>query len=251
MNKHDDFLTNIVYEIDDIVYEYYRKTNEVIAQKRDQERLIDYRDKTIDTINDMNVRSLEIIAAIKSHEMVETRANILIERNQSILESSWQVITSAANRSEFLEDIASAATQLYEGAKKTVRKVEQTDTFHKVKESAADGYVRLRDAVENISSDPRVQEGIKIAKETTKDVIHAGEKVMSEGGEKLKSWIKEAKEKSSESKEKSEDTLKEVVEEVQEMASDLDDKTSSVVDEALKQIDDLKEKVEREMGNDE
>ena len=77
MSKYDAYLTDVVYEIDDVIYDFYQKSNELISKKRNQEKLFEYRDKTIETINDMNVRSLEIIADVRKKELVEERANLL------------------------------------------------------------------------------------------------------------------------------------------------------------------------------
>ncbi len=59
MTKYDDILNELVYKIDDVVYDFYSKSNELIATKANQDRLFTFRDKTINTINDIGFYQLD------------------------------------------------------------------------------------------------------------------------------------------------------------------------------------------------
>ena len=137
MSKYDAFLTEVVYEIDDVIYNFYQKSNEVISKKRNQESLFEYRDKTIETVNDMNVRSLEIISSVKKREIVEERAAVLIQRNEEILASALNVIEVAPSRGDLMHEVKEAAAQVLDKAGLFVSNFQKSDTYHTIKKGTA------------------------------------------------------------------------------------------------------------------
>ncbi|NLC64123.1 MAG: hypothetical protein GX753_00455 [Erysipelothrix sp.] len=255
MSKYDAFLTEVVYEIDDVIYNFYQKSNEVISKKRNQESLFEYRDKTIETVNDMNVRSLEIISSVKKREIVEERAAVLIQRNEEILASALNVIEVAPSRGDLMHEVKEAAAQVLDKAGLFVSNFQKSDTYHNIKEGTVKGYTRLRDKVKEISEDERVKEGIQTAKEKTVEFYHKGEKVVGEGVEKVKEWVDETTHKADNVKDTVADAAEDLkddavdaYEDVKENASDLyeefEDKVEDVTDDVKDGVEDFKDEVE-------
>ena len=109
MSKYNEYLTEIVYQIDDIIYEFYRKSNDLIATKRNTEELLSFRDETITNFNNMNVRALEMIASFKKDQLVEERSEILLQRNKDILDSAQTVIENSPSKGELFNEVKDAA----------------------------------------------------------------------------------------------------------------------------------------------
>lgn len=186
MSKFDDYLTEIVYEIDDLIYDFYKQSNDMIALKQNQEKLIDFRDKTITTLNDMNVRSLEVISQFKNREMVESRVEILVHKNQSILDSALSVIDSDLTRGSFVKDLYQ---NVVSGAKRVVDVTSDPENIEKIKTTAQKGYEKVKDTLQNVSDDPRFQNGVKRAKDVAVDAISIGNDALRSSSLKLKDWL--------------------------------------------------------------
>lgn len=212
MSKHDQLLNEIVYQIDDIVYSFYTKSNEIIATKRNQERLISFRDKAIETINDMNVRSLEILAGLKDKAVVEERVQLLIQRNKEIIASSLEVLVSAPDRSELMEDVSSVASSTYTSVKEGLKKVEETEAYQKVKEATVKGAKVTKENIDKVVNDPKVQDAIKKAKdsELVEKVVEVSQKGYNEAKSNIDKFINDPKVQ--ESTQKVMDKSKELVE---------------------------------------
>ncbi len=242
MSKYNDYLTEIVYQIDDIIYDFYRKSNELIAKKRNAEALIDFRDNTISTVNDMNVKALELIASFKKDNLVEERAEILLERNREILDSSYQVLLSAPNKGEFFEEMKEAAKDAIDYTSKAVNDFQASETYANIKEATGKGYTRLKDAVVKVSQDERVKEGFDTVKSKSAEAFHKGETV-------LKKWWHEVKEDSEEFsddlKEKYSDFKDEVEDEYQDIKEDIKDKYHEVEEAIDETKDEYKENLEK------
>lgn len=233
MSKYNDYLTEIVYQIDDIIYDFYRKSNEAIAKKRNTENLINFRDETISTVNDMNVRALEMIASFKKDYLVEERAEVLLQRNKDILESAYQVLLNAPNKGEFFEEMKEAAKDAIGYTSKAVSDFQTTETYANIVGVTEKGYTRLKDAVTKVSQDEKVQEGFKTVKDKSSEVIHTGEKV-------LKKWWKDVKKDTNEYKEDVQETYEDIKDDVEDIyediKEDIDDKRDAFLD--------LKEEIE-------
>ncbi|AMC93456.1 hypothetical protein AOC36_05525 [Erysipelothrix larvae] len=186
MSKYDAYLTEVVYEIDDLIYDFYRQSNDLISKKKNQDRLIDFRDKTISTLNDMNVRSLEIISQFKDHAMVEDRVDVLVEKNRSILESALTVIDSDKSVGSSVKDVYQ---NVYEGARKVVDKVNTPETVDKIKDVAQDGYEKVKETIHTVSEDPRFIEGVQKTKDVAKDIVTIGGDALKVSSLKLKEWL--------------------------------------------------------------
>lgn len=262
MTKTEDLLNELIYRIDDITYDFYTESNSVIATKKNPERLIDFRDHAVTTLNDMNVRSLEIISRIKDLALAEERVNILIEKNQKIVASSMEVIHEAPARNDFVNDVSNLANNLYEGAKETVQKIEQSDAYAKVKDQTKKGFEKAKESIDNFVHDPRVQEGVEEAKEKSKEVLDAGAKLVKENTKKLADWIEShrqhVEEELKDFKEDAEDVYDDVKDAALGVYEDVSDKTEEVlddighkaedaVDEVKKSVKDLDEAADQEM----
>lgn len=226
-NTYDDVLNELVYQIDDIVYKFYTESNELIATKSDQERLITFRDKTLNTINDMNVRSLEIIAGFKDDSLMDERANQLLEKNHELVASSLEVLNSAPDRSEFLDDLGNLATGIYDSAKVQLKKVEDSGALDKIKENAALGFKKLQKGIEDIAKHPSVVKGTETIKEKAAEAADAGSKWVKEGSEALNKWVDEQniKSKAHNVKDKADDI-------VDDVADHVDDAVTTAADSA-------------------
>ena len=189
MNKHDDVLNELVYQIDDIVYSFYSHSNEIIATKRSQERLLTFREKTLNTINDMNVRSLEIISSFRSRALVDERAETLLVKNQDIVNSAIEILESAPNRSDFIDDVSELASNVIDSAKDVMNRVEASGAVDKIVEAAQDGFNLAKDSFEDFSQNPKVIENKKIIKEKTKDVVDLGSKFVKDNSRKFADWV--------------------------------------------------------------
>ncbi|HLV49397.1 MAG TPA: hypothetical protein VKY25_00535 [Erysipelothrix sp.] len=248
MSKYDAFLTEVVYEIDDVIYDFYQKSNDLIKSKRNQEKLFEYRDKTIETVNDMNVRSLEIIASVKKRDIVEERSALLVQRNELILQSALDVIETSPSRGDLVHEVKVAAAQVLGKASDMFHNVQKSETYNNLKEGTVKGYERLRDKVKEISEDERVQDGLKTAKDKSKEIYHKGGELVSEGVEKFKEWVEEGKEKAEDLKDDAKDTAHDVKEDVETAYHEIKDEAKDVIedleDDARDGIEKSKEKAE-------
>lgn len=248
MSKYDAFLTEVVYEIDDVIYDFYKKSNDLIKSKRNQEKLFEYRDKTIETVNDMNVRSLEIIASVKKRDIVEERSALLVQRNELILQSALDVIETSPSRGDLVHEVKVAAAQVLGKASDMFHNVQKSETYNNLKEGTVKGYERLRDKVKEISEDERVQDGLKTAKDKSKEIYHKGGELVSEGVEKFKEWVEEGKEKAEDLKDDAKDTAHDVKEDVETAYHEIKDEAKDVIedleDDARDGIEKSKEKAE-------
>ena len=238
MNKHEDYLTEIAYEIDEIMYDYYTRSNHLIAKRRNQEKLITYRDKSIETVNDMNVRSLQILAGVKNLDLLKERAEILIGRNEEILASSLDVINSLPVKGDFIEEVTHIATSAYAGAMDALDSFTRSETYGTLKEGASKGYVKLRDTIENISKDPKVKETIEVVKDKSKELLHSGEEVAIDAYKKIEDWIASDEENNNAPS----DEVLDYVEEVMQHVEDETKESLSLVEQAQKQIDEINSK---------
>lgn len=241
MNKYDELLNALVYEIDNLVYDFYSKSNELIAHKSGQEQLLDFRDKSVDTINTMNIRSLEMISQLKKQEVLEERAEHLIAKNKELISSSLDVIQAAPNKSELLEDLGKLSSNMYESAKEVVTKVEESGVI--------DRFInKTKDTFDDIANHPNVKKGTEAMKEKTKEFVDAGSKQLKKGGEKLSEWFDELEDKAKEGSEKTTEVLHEVVEESKEFAEHANDSIQEGLDEGLEKsekfVDELSKDVE-------
>lgn len=262
MTKYNDYLTEVVYQIDDIIYDFYKKSNELIATKRNHENLIDFRDKTISTVNDMNIRALEIISSLKKDDIVEQRVEILLDRNTNILESSLTVINNTPAKGDLFNEMKTAAKEAIVHTNKALNDFQDSDTFANIKRTTEDGYTRLKDAIKNVSQDDRVQKGIQTAKEKSKELLEAGEKVFHEGEEKVKSWVKASKEKAKDVKDDVEDVYEDVKDEASDFYEDVKvnvdekyeaskSKIEAEIDDKKEEFQEYKEKLEEKIHNKE
>lgn len=237
MSKYNDYLTEVAYEIDEIMYDYYTRSNQLISKRRNQDKLIVYRDKSIETVNDMNVRSLKILSGVKNLDLMRDRAEILLSRNEDILASSLDVINSAPLKSDFIHDVSNIASAAYSGALDALDHFAKSDTYESIKEGASKGYVKLKDVIENISNDPSVKETIKTVKEKSKELIDSGEEIASDAHHKFKDWMaKEDKEVVMEENAPSDEVLT-YVDEVMKQVEEENRESLSVIEQAQKQID--------------
>lgn len=190
MSKYDQLLNEVVYQIDERVYDYYTKSNALIASKRSQDRLIAFRDSTLDTINDMNVRSLEIISGLKNKELVEERAAKLLNKNESIIASSLELIQSAPDKNEFLNDLGNLATGVYESAKVVVKKVEDSGAIDRIVDVTQKGFQHAKEGLDDFAKHPKVKKGTEIVKEKTKEAASTGVQLVKESSQRLNEWLK-------------------------------------------------------------
>lgn len=193
MNKYDEILNELVYQIDDIVYDFYSQSNEIIASKKDSERLLEYRDQSLNTVNEMNVRSLEIISDIKKRELVETRAEALLVKNQELVQSILKVLEAAPNRSDVLEDIEEFAHKALDGAKKVIKQVEASETYETIKKKGKSTLSYTKDKLDDIAQDERFIKGKELVIEKSKEAAVLGSTALKEGNRKLSDWIADKK----------------------------------------------------------
>lgn len=198
MNKYDEILNELVYEIDDIVYDFYSQSNALIAHKKGQDRLIEYRDQSLDTVNEMNVRSLEIISDIKKRDLVQERAAKLLDKNRQLVASILEVIEAAPNKSEFMEDLSGFVSNALDGAKQVVKNVEASEGFDKVKDITAQSIDKAKETIDNISHDERFIKGKEVIKDKTKEAVEFSSQVIKDGSKKLADWLDERSQKEQE-----------------------------------------------------
>ncbi len=191
MSKHDELLNELVYQIDDIVYDFYSKSNEIIAGKRSQERLLEFRDNSLNTINDMNVRSLEIISDFKKRELVEQRAINLLVKNEEIVASVLNVLETAPNKSDLVKDVTQIATNLYDSAKKVVKNIEESEAFDKIVDATQTGFHKVVQGVDDLSKDERVIKGKEVIIDKTKEAVDLSAHFVKESTKKVSDWIDE------------------------------------------------------------
>lgn len=181
MNKYDDILNELVYKIDDIVYDFYSQTNELISKKQNQDNLLKFRDKTITTINDMNVRSLEIISGLKSADLVRERSEHLLNKNQEIVDSAMNFINSANDKSELVETVQKFAENVYGQAKDMKAKLEESGVVERLLEGAQLGLSKVQKGVEDLNQNPQFVKGKEVVIEKSKEALVAGTKILKEG----------------------------------------------------------------------
>ncbi|MDE8257069.1 hypothetical protein [Erysipelothrix rhusiopathiae] len=191
MSKYDEILNELVYQIDDVVYNFYSESNEIIAAKNGQERLLTFRDKTLNTINDMNVRSLEIIAGFKDSDLIQERAEHLLEKNKDIVNSALEVLRAAPERNEFFDDLGNLATGIFESAKTTFQKVEESETFDRFKEGALSGLKKMQKGLDDLAKHPGVVKSTEIVKEKTKEAVDAGTQIVKDTSKNVTDWVSE------------------------------------------------------------
>ena len=191
MSKHDELLNELVYQIDDIVYDFYSKSNEIIAGKLSQERLLEFRDNSLNTINDMNVRSLEIISDFKKRELVEQRAINLLVKNEEIVASVLNVLETAPNKSDLVKDVTQIATNLYDSAKKVVQNIEESEAFDKIVDATQTGFHKVVQGVDDLSKDERVIKGKEVIIDKTKEAVDLSAHFVKESTKKVSDWIDE------------------------------------------------------------
>lgn len=256
MSKYDEILNELVYQIDDLVYDFYSKSNELISNKRDQERLLTFRDKTLNTINEMNVRSLEKISEFRSDTLIRERAEHLLQKNEELIESALVVIDSSADKSEILEDIQTIASGVYASAKDVKRKIDESGVIDKAVEKANIGINKAREGLDELSQDPRVKRGAEIVVEKSKEAYDFGAKVVKEGTKKVADFIdkktpngnedseiidiyEDIKEAASESKEDVEEKANDIKEAVGDSYDSVKESVSEAVEETEEMVNDL------------
>lgn len=195
MTKYDDILNELVYEIDDVVYDFYSQSNEIISRKKSTQRLLEYRDQSLDTVNEMNVRSLEIISDIKKRDLVEERAEKLLIKNAELTKSILAVLEAAPNKSEVLDNVSEFATKAIESVKSAVKTAEQSATYDKIKDVAAHSIDVAKETVDTITHDERFISGKEVIKDKTKDAIEFSAQVVKDGSKRLSEWLEERQEK--------------------------------------------------------
>ncbi|NLW14859.1 MAG: hypothetical protein GX038_01155 [Erysipelothrix sp.] len=239
MSKNNEYLTEIVYQIDDLIYEFYRKSNDLIATRRNQEELFNFRDQTISTVNNMNVRALEMIASLKKDEIVVKRSEILYLRNKDILDSAYRVLETSPIKNDLFNEVKSAAKDALKFTHKAINDFQDTETYATIKETTEKGYVKLKDAVHKVSTDERVVEGVNLAKEKSKELLKGAEEVYHKGETSVKNWW-DTNHKNSNVKE----DLKDVKEDLKEDFEDVKEDADALIHEKRKEFLALKEKYE-------
>lgn len=239
MSKYNDYLTEVAFQIDDLIYEFYHKTNELVAGKRNQEELLEYRDETISIVNDMNVRALEKIASFSKDSIVEERAEILLQKNRDILDQSLNVLETSPNKGEIFEEVKSAAADALSFTNKKVEEFQESDTYANIKEQTAKGYNRLKAAFNKFKSDPKVKEGFETAKGVTKDIAKKGGELIHKGSDQVKTWYDSTKEEAEDLKDKFEDDLDEVKDKFEDEFEDIKESFEDTKDDAEDLAEDL------------
>lgn len=193
MNKYDEILNELVYQIDDVVYDFYSQSNDIISHKKGAERLLEYRDQSLNTVNEMNVRSLEIISDIKKRDLVEARSEALIQKNRELVASILLVLESAPNRNEVLEDIEAMATKALDSAKRALKQVETSDTYEKIKEVSVNTLDLAKEKIDDVAHDERFIKGKEVVIKKSKEAVVMGTTALKEGNRKLSDWIADKK----------------------------------------------------------
>ena len=244
MSKYDDVLNELVYEIDDIVYDFYSNSNEIISRKKDRERLIEYRDQSLDTVNEMNIRSLELISDIKKKELVEERAVKLLEKNRDLVGSILVVLESAPNKSEIIDNISDFAHKTLESTKKAIKVVETSDAYEKIKDVAATSIDKAKDTIDNISHDERFIKSKEVIKDKTAEAVEFSAQVVKDGSRKLSDWLEERFE---ETEKKAEHAAEHAAEASADVVADVAEFGSDVVEEAADHVEEAVAAVEEEV----
>ena len=244
MNRHDEILNELVYQIDDLVYDFYSKSNEIIAKKNNQDRLLNFRDKTVETLNNMNVRSLEMISGLKKQEHITLRADALLRKNKDLIASSYEVLNNANDKSELLEDLGTLSASMYDSAKQVVNKVEESGVVNKFLNKTKEGF-------DSIVKHPSFVKGTEVVKETTKDALEAGSKALKQGSDKVAEWLDDAKEDVETLKDdvhefslEADETLSDAEDQLHILIDDTFETADEVKDKAVEKADDLKDKAE-------
>ena len=185
MSKYDEILNELVYRIDDIVYDFYSQSNEIISRKKATERLLEYRDQSLNTVNEMNVRSLEIISDIKKKDLVEDRAEAILN-----------VLEAAPNKSDVLEDLGEFANKALDSAKDVIKNVESSEAFDKLKTASKSSIDFAKEKYDDITHDERFIKGKEVIIDKTKEAVDVSAAALKEGSQKLSDWIAEKKKES-------------------------------------------------------
>lgn len=185
MAKYDDILNELVYQIDDVVYSFYSESNEIISRKQNQERLLDFREKTIATINDMNVRSLEIISQLKDENLVRERAVKLLEKNEELASSAIQFIEASTDKSELIQGLQKFSDKVYESAKEIKQKVDESGVVERLLEGAQEGVKVAQKGIEQLNQNPQFVKGKGIVIEKSKEALNLGAKWLKEGSKNV------------------------------------------------------------------
>lgn len=230
MNRHDEILNELVYQIDDLVYEFYSKSNEIIAKKNNQDRLLNFRDKTVETLNNMNVRSLEMISDLRKQEHVVERAEALLKKNKDLIASSYEVLNNAGDKSELLEDLGALSASMYDSAKQVVNKVEESGVFSKFLNKTKEGF-------DSFVNHPTVVKGTEVVKETTKEALDAGSRALKQGSDKVSEWLDDAQDEVEDFKE----DVHEFSVEADEALSDAEDHLHILINDGIDKAEDLKD----------
>ena len=196
MSKYDEILNELVYRIDDIVYDFYSQSNEIISRKKATERLLEYRDQSLNTVNEMNVRSLEIISDIKKKDLVEDRAEALIQKNEDLVQSILNVLEAAPNKSDVLEDLGEFANKALDSAKDVIKNVESSEAFDKLKTASKSSIDFAKEKYDDITHDERFIKGKEVIIDKTKEAVDVSAAALKEGSQKLSDWIAEKKKES-------------------------------------------------------
>ena len=246
MNKYDEILNELVYEIDDVVYEFYSKSNQVISKKRNQDRLLDFRDKSLNTINEMNVRSLEIIASFKDKTLVEERCASLLTKNHNLVNSVLEILDESPSKHEFVEDVVKMASNVYDSTKDLLNKVDANAKFEKAKEMAQAGIAKASESLDELNKDERVIKSKAIIKEKANEASEYGSKILKDGSNKLADWVHDLKEdvKDVDVAEKTEDfeeKLEKMSDEFHYFKSDIENKVEDKEEDIIEGVKDKKE----------
>lgn len=246
MNKYDEILNELVYEIDDVVYEFYSKSNQVISKKRNQDRLLDFRDKSLNTINEMNVRSLEIISSFKDKTLVEERCASLLNKNHNLVNSVLEILDESPSKHEFVEDVVKMASNVYDSTKDLLTKMDTNAKFEKAKEMAQAGIVKASESLDELNKDERVIKSKAIIKEKANEASEYGSKILKESSNKLSDWVHDLKEdvEDLDVDEKTDDfkaKLEKISDEFHYFKSDVEKKVDDKEDDIIEGVKDRKE----------
>ena len=185
MTKHDDVLNELVYLIDDVVYDFYAQTNELIAKKQKQETLLQFRDQTIATINDMNVRSLAMISELKSSTLVSQRAESLLQKNREIVESALSFIDKTSDRNGLGDAISNIASSVVDHAVEFKTRFDATGVLDKIVEGTQVGVEKVKQGYTSLNENPHVIKGKEVLVEKSQEVLETGKQILKEGSKYL------------------------------------------------------------------
>lgn len=189
-NKNHDILNELVYQIDDVVYAFYTESNVLIASKKQQEVCLDFRERALNTINEMNVRSLELLSEVKDESVVEARAAHLLQQNQALVDRALDVIARAPGRFEFAENVQEMIQQAQHASKEAFERIRVSDGFESFMEKARDGFDKSKDAISQVFDKAHVKETTEQMARATKEAYEVSSHALHEGVEALSDWAK-------------------------------------------------------------